>query len=458
MTKHHQVLVIGGGLAGIAAALRAQELGSNVGLLERDPEFGGGGNIRISGGLFHLGGPATSLAPPTLPVDEALAHITALTKGQIRQPVARMLATRAAGSIQWLKEQGVPFMPERAVIAPRGGLNAGRQLNPLRAPDIAMRKLHGRLIENGGTIYNGARAQACKAQPNGWLVTATSPEKKGLEVEAPAVIIADGGFQADPALVDRYIGAQASKAVLRARPNSTGDGLRLALALGASVAGEGHGVYGHVLHRRATQDENFLPYPLFDALCLIAPMVDERGKLFEHGVDDGVEVTVKMLTAPDPNVFSLVLDETMWTGRAVQAGVNPTIVQKGGQVDQAATLAELAKLASMDARQLTSSIERHNASQPHKLAQPPFYRIPLSPGITFTMPGIAINERAEVLRTAGEAIPGVYAAGSCTGSVHGKVGGGGYLGGLNVALVTGLVAGESAAAFAGQVPSAASRA
>ena len=72
----------------------------------------------------------------------------------------------------------------------------------------------------------------------------------------------------------------------------------------------------------------------------------------------------------------------------------------------------------------------------------PFYGVRLRPGITYTMGGIAINERAEVLNASGDPMPGLYAAGACTGGLEGGPISG-YIGGLNKALTLGFIAARS---------------
>ncbi len=457
MMESCDVAVIGAGTAGIAAALRARELGASVVALERGQEIGGACGIRLSGGAFHLAMGSMDLDP-----DAMLAHINKVTGGEIAPNLARMVADNSKPSIEWLATQGVPFNPQggehgKFTIDPRGPSRPGRKFNPEASPDIAMRKLHIRFVERGGSIYYGARATSLQRSSDGktWELEATSTLPEGLKVHAAAVVIADGGFQANPQLVDRYLGPNASKGSLRALETATGDGLTMALELGGSVAGEGRGVYGHILHRNAAFDENFLPYPMFDGLCIMAPMVDNTGLLFQHDAQDGPLITAKMLAAEDPSAYWVVLDEPLWAGPAkgggpFHASVNPAIQERGGRVETAATLEELAKQCGMDSNTFVDSVERHNGVKSTKVATPPYYCIPVSPGITFTFPGIAISEKTEVLRKSGGVISGLYATGCSAGGIHGKAGGGGYMGGLGIALITGKVAAESACAYAGK--------
>ena len=449
------VVIIGAGTAGIAAALRAQELGANVIALERGQELGGAAGIRLSGGAFHLAMGSMDLEPEAM-----LAHINKVTGGEIAPNLARMVADESKPSIEWLATQGIPFKPQggehgKFTIDPRGPSTPGRKFNRAAAPDRAMRELHFKFVEKGGTIYYGARAQSLTRSGDGsqWVVKATATVAEDLEVQAPSVIIADGGFQANPQLLDRYLGPKASKASLRALHTGSGDGLTMAEEHGAYVAGEGRGVYGHILHRNAASDENFLPYPMFDQLCLMAPVVDSGGVLLEHTAADGPELTARMLASPDPAAYWVVLDEPMWTGPATGGGpyhpsVNPAIEERGGRVERGGTLEELAQRCGMDPKSLVEAVERHNANSDTKVTTAPYYCIPVSPGITFTFPGIAISEKTEVLHESSGVISGLYAAGCSSGGIHGKTGGGGYMGGLGIALITGKVAAESGYEYA----------
>ncbi len=449
------VVIIGAGTAGISAALRAQELGASVVALERGQEIGGAAGIRLSGGAFHLAMGTMDLEP-----DAMLAHVNKVTRGEMAPNLAQMVAEQSKPSIEWLVDQGISFKPQggahgKFTIDPRGPSRPGRKFNPEAAPDKAMRALHARFTDRGGTIYYGARATSLAPSSDGdaWVVEATSTLPDGLRVQAPSVVIADGGFQANPELLDRYLGPNASKSSLRALQSATGDGLTMAMALGAYVGGEGRGVYGHILHRNAAHDENFMPYPMFDAICLVAPMLDERGQLFEHGGQDGPELTAKMLAAPDPSAYWVVMDEEIWNGLATGGGpyhasINPAIEERGGRVERGATLEALAKACDMDPATFVASVERHNATAETKIAAAPFYCVPVSPGITFTFPGIAISEKTEIMHESGGVIPGLYAAGCSAGGIHGRAGGGGYMGGLGIALITGKLAAESATTHA----------
>jgi fumarate reductase flavoprotein subunit len=100
----------------------------------------------------------------------------------------------------------------------------------------------------------------------------------------------------------------------------------------------------------------------------------------------------------------------------------------------------------LPARQLEAAVAAHNA-EPSRvaLATPPFYAMPVVPGITFTMGGVKIGPACHVLDEMDRPIPGLFAAGGAAGGLHGGARGG-YVGGLAVALTFGLLAAEAIAA------------
>ena len=191
-----------------------------------------------------------------------LAHINKVTGGEIAPNLARMVADESKASIEWLARQGVPFKPQggehgKFTIDPRGPSQPGRAFNRAAAPDLAMRNLHFRFIQQGGTIYYGARAQSLARSGDGkrWTVSAAGAAGD-LQLEAQAVVIADGGFQANPELVDRYLWPQASRGSLRALLTATGDGLTMAQEHGAYVAGVGRGgLWAHPPPQRGLRRE-----------------------------------------------------------------------------------------------------------------------------------------------------------------------------------------------------------
>jgi fumarate reductase flavoprotein subunit len=175
----------------------------------------------------------------------------------------------------------------------------------------------------------------------------------------------------------------------------------------------------------------------------------------------------------DPLAATLIIDNAIWesAGRAELVPPNPEMVLAGGTLITAPNLGMLAAHLSIPATTLAATISEYNravmANEGKKLNPPrtpgrmfgesrssgprvdvapiataPFYAIPLVAGISYTMGGIEIDAQARVIGRDGSPIPGLYAAGSCTGGIEGgRIGG--YVGGYLKAVTLGLIAGET---------------
>jgi fumarate reductase flavoprotein subunit len=284
-----------------------------------------------------------------------------------------------------------------------------------------------------------------------WVVglNAGAPEAT---VEARAVVLADGGFQANPALLRKYVGTDQVKR--RATGTGQGDGLKMGLSVGG-VAVNTSGFYGHLLALRALSDDQLWPYPILDALGSVGIVVGPAGRRLVDETHSGVTTTNAIAWSSDPLGHFVVFDDEAWNaeGRQGVTPANPHLIDHGATVFSAAILDELCRLAGIDQRGLAASTESvlrdpthadPPRARPPKLSVPPFYAIPLVCGVTFTMGGLKVDGCARVLDRADSPIPGLFAAGGTMGGLHGGPRAG-YAGGLLEAAVFGLLAGETAA-------------
>ena len=260
------------------------------------------------------------------------------------------------------------------------------------------------------------------------------------------------------------------KLMQRGAANGFGDGLRMARAVGAATS-ELSDFYGHLLSRDAFTNDRVWPYPQCDELGVAGIIVNSNGERFADEGRGGVFMANAIAKLADPLSAFAVFDEAIWQGPGKNARIpaNPLLVEAGATVHTASTLAELAVKIGVPAPSLEATVRNYNAAfeqgtlgqlKPGRSNKPiagnspiptmplttaPFHAVALCAGITMTMGGIAIDERARVLGTSGSPIPGLFAAGSCTGGLEGR-GGAHYLGGLMKAAVFGLLAGEQIAA------------
>ncbi len=458
------VVVIGGGLAGLTAAARACELGLRAAVLEQGAEARYLCNSRLSGGIFHVAYHEMKDAPEVL-----RAAIERATAGEADVGLADAIATDSGRLVDWLRDHGARFMRggsaewERWLLAPPRPLQAGLVWEG-RGPDVLLRALADEIGKRGGTVERGFRATAIESNDESMTVVA---QRTGMPTRfaAKAVVIADGGFQANDDLFREHIGQRPDLVKQRGAANARGDGLRMAQALGAAATRMDR-FYGHLLAQEAMTNDMLWPYPQLDSLAVAGVIVDRSGQRIVDEGAGGVELANRIAQLPDPSCATIVFDAAIWEGpcRTARIPVNPNVEKGGGTVVRAPTLAALAQALGVDATQLARTIGDYNQAlgtqTTDRLAPPrrvdlhearpireaPYMAIRLCAGITHTMGGIAIDAHARVLREDGSAIRGLYAAGSSTGGIEGGGTTGGYVGGLVKAGVLGLRAAEHAAA------------
>jgi fumarate reductase flavoprotein subunit len=225
-------------------------------------------------------------------------------------------------------------------------------------------------------------------------------------------ILCTGGFQGDAELVQQFV-APAAPLRLRANPWSAGDGLRLGLESGAALSAGMDEFYGRNMPDADFTEADFVPQA--QLYGRFAQVYNDRGETFFEGEVSWSENDLAQATAREPNARAwYVLDD-----RALAQTVRDR------------TVAEI--VAGAPTRVDPSELP---------FAPPPNARVAVrvAPGITHTIGGLRIDERARVLQDDATAIDGLLAAGADVGGIST----GGYASGLAAALVFGLVAAETA--------------
>jgi fumarate reductase flavoprotein subunit len=459
-TQAHDLVVVGGGLAGLAAANRARQLGRSVVVLERGTDVLYACNSRFAGGVLHIS--YQNLNDPPESLGAAALKITA---GAADRALVDTVAQHALRAVRWLADEGCTTV--------RVGEVGWRQfiLAPPRPPvtrmdwegrgaDMTLRRLEENLRARGAELRRGTRAVRLIMREGRCVGVEAEQGGRSVRFDAGAVLLADGGFQAAPALVARYISAAPGKLLQRCAPTGTGDGLRMAMEAGAGTRNL-EAFYGHVLSRDAMHDDALWPYPMVDDLVTAGIVVDGDGRRFADEGLGGIFVANAVARLADPLTAAVVFDEAAWCGpgRSTAISPNPVLVSTGGTVHRAESLTALSERLQVPAAALEKTVACYNRAldagaadtlDPRRTTQryrampirtAPFYAIPVCAAITYTMGGIAIDAASRVLRTDGTVLPGLYAAGSTTGGLDGGPACG-YVGGLVKALVFGLRAAE----------------
>lgn len=459
--SRRRIVIIGAGLAGLACATRAAALGLDVTVLEAGATELYLCNSRISGGLFHI-----AMEDMTAPPTASAARVTAATAGSGDPALIAALTENARPALEWLRRQGVGFMKagpdglRKYSLAPPRVRRTGVHWRG-RGGDTMLRTLVAALNKAGGRLLLGHQAQALIMTGGRCCGVTVRHDGQDRELPADAVVICDGGFQADPAMLGQHISAQPDRLLMRNAGTGRGQGIRMAQAVGAGVTGMGS-FYGHVHHRDAMQTDRLWPFPVLDSVCAAGIVVTADGHRFTDEGRGGIHCANAIAALPDPLSAWVLFDDAIWTGPARDwlLPANPWLVATGGQVTSAGDLPGLARATGLPAEALAGTVAAHNAFVDHGTAQAQarstdryralpvrsgrLHAVPLCAGVTYTMGGLTISAEARVLSDAGTAIPGLFAAGASTGGLEGGPQHG-YSGGLSKAAVFGLLAAETIA-------------
>jgi succinate dehydrogenase/fumarate reductase flavoprotein subunit len=433
------LLVIGGGVAGTAAAAEATRLGASVILVEKGEGLGGSG--ALSAGILWTAPDRETLGRVCPHGDPELGG--ALVDG-FDPAVERVRAEGVEVSERWSGQMGFGVAHRIDIHALleawRGRIEA--------AGTIAFETAAVEPIVEDGAV-RGARVRG----PGGTNA-----------IHAGAVVLATGGFQGDADLRRRLIGPGAERMLLRSNPHSAGDGLRIGLAAGAGPSSALDSFYGHLLPSplRSFGPDDYLPLTQYHSKACV--LVNRFGRRF---VDEsrGDEVSNQALLRERGARGVLLCDELVRTTYAVGAPYpHGQVVDRlalareaGARVAQADSLDELVeRVAEWDTngRRLRTTLARYDSAaaggvadgdapmpaEPLPLREPPFHAVEVQPAITFTFGGLRADRDGRALDAEGAPVPGLFVAGADMGGLQET----GYVGGL----ILGLVFGPRAAAAA----------
>ncbi len=487
-TSSADVVVVGGGNAALCAALAAREQGARVVVLEKAPEPQRGGNSFFTAGGFrfaHRGledlrkdvlpdlapAEAASVELPSYTEENFFDDLMRLTENLSDSDLADVLVSRSRPTVVWMRSQGVRwilmlsrqsykvggihrFWGGLSVEAVGGGPGLVQALydraSALRIDVRYETKATRLLVDDRGAI----RGLVCRG-PEGFA-----------EISAPSVVLASGGFEANPEWRTRYLGKDWELARVRGTRHNTGDGIRMALEIGAQPYGHWSGCHAVAWDLNAPPFGDRKVGDLFQKHSYpLGIVVNLRGERFlDEGADYRSYTYAKygqeILKQPQRAAFQ-IFDQKVVPILREEYRIREVTKAEAG------TIEELAKKLEIDPEGLVRTVREFNAAvQPGEfnpaildgkctngIAPPksnwalpldtsPYVGYGVTCGITFTFGGIKINTRAEVLDTEDRPIPGLCAAGELVGLFYHNYPGGS---GLMAGAVFGRLAGESAA-------------
>ncbi len=426
------LLVLGGGMAGLSAAARAARDGARVVLVEKGPAIGG--SAAYAGFIW------------TTPTVEVMREVNPHAEPRLADRVVEGYA------------EGMDFVRSLDVhtAEPVTVLGYGRgSLTDMANYLLACE----RLIRDRGELLVSASAERLiveeGAVAGAELRTATGETR---EIRAAFTLLATGGFGGDPDLRAELIGPAARDLPLRANVHSVGDGLRLGRSAGAAVGPPNAGFYGHLIPSHVVYDD---PYEFTDLTFYHSEhglLINLDGRRFcDETVGDHLN-TLHVLDQPEARAL-MITDQRVhdqWMLAPYVEGVEPLdkfqLAYKRGayaaiaeDVDEFEYLPEEWGYPGEAVRDSVHEFNRQcEAGEPSPpraldaapLVDPPYYVIEVIPAITATWTGLRIDEHARVLDGEGHPIAGLLAAGSDAGGVFDRA----YAGGLASALVFGLEA------------------
>lgn len=461
------LIAIGGGFAGLTAAARAADQGLRALVLERDSDDRYLCNSRITSGVFHVASNDVRLA-----AEELAKAIETETASYAKPELTRAIAENAGLTVEWLRSIGVKFVAkgigyvnkrQHLVLAPPRRMRAGLDWEG-RGGDYTLRALEAHLIKCGGSVRRGAEVTGLVMTGGKCTGVTVIEDGAARQIFAAAVVIADGGFQANPEMVKGSITNTPDRVRLRATPSATGDGIRMAAEAGAALTALGD-FYGHLLAVEAMHNDALWPYPNMDTVAVAGVMVDGDGNRFVDESRGGVYLANAVAKLSDPLSATVIMGPEIWdeVGADGIAPPNPLLLNHGGTLIEAPDADSLAAAIDVPADALKATISGYNNAfandllaalvpvrgegrhQAYGLGDGPYSAIRICAGLTNTMGGIDIDAHCRVLKPDGGVIEGLYAAGSSTGGLEGGPNVG-YVGGLIKAFAFGLIAGDHVAA------------
>ena len=453
-TSNYDVVVIGAGGAGFSAAITAKNAGANVVLLEKMPAVGG--NSLISGAEMNV---AKNWVQPKLGINDDSPELHAQDtfkggdgKGDMK--VINVMTHQALDAAKWCRDYlGVRFEDDNLFFF--GGHSRKRALIPVGHTGTEfIAKFQAKADELGIPVITNMKAEELIKNKDGRVVgvKATMDGSEYTFNAKGGVVLATGGFGANPEMVKKYNPKIDERFKTTDAPGTTGEALYMAERAGAQLVNMGY----------------IQTYPICDpisgAIELIADarfdgaiMLNQEGKRFVEELQRRDVLSEAILNQTGQYCWVLWNDKIGSISNTVKAHANEyEAFTKQGIMTTCDDLKCIADFTKIPFDQLRKTVKRvsdmagkgndkdfNHRSGLVDMQQGKYYVIKAVPSTHHTMGGVRINEKAEALTAEGKVIPGLWAAGEVTGVTHGtnRLGGNAY----TDIIVFGRIAGEAAA-------------
>jgi tricarballylate dehydrogenase len=458
LTQPFDVLVIGGGNAGLCAAITARRAGARVLLLEGAAKDFRAGNSRHTRDIRYMHRAATDYVTGPYTEEEFWKDLLQVTGSETNERLARLTIQSSEELGDWMPANGVRWQKPL-----RGTLHLTRtNLFMLGGGKAMMNAYYETASRLGVEIAYETEVHELKIRDGKFL----SAKRDGASqpIEAKAIVVAAGGFEANISWLKEYWGDAADNFIIRGTRHNQGKMLKQLLDHGAKPVGDPRGCHAVALDARAPKFDGGIVTRL-DSVPFGIVVNREVKRFYDEGEDFWPKRYAiwggLIARQPDQIAYSIV-----------DAKALPHFMPSVFPPVEAGSIADLAAKLDLDPPALASAVKQFNAAvrpgvfdpgslddcrteglDPPKshwarpIDVPPFYGYPLRPGITFTYLGVAVDEQARVIMRDDRPANNIFAAGEVmAGNILTK----GYLAGfgLTIGSVFGRIAGREAARHA----------
>ncbi len=451
----YDVIVIGGGNAGLNAAITVADAGAKVLLLEVAPKNQRGGNSRHVRNFRCSHDAPLGVLPESYNHDQFRQDIIQVTEGNTDLNLLDLLVTSSSDCYLWLEKLGVRFQK---------ALSGTLQLNKSNAFYLGggtalLNTLYAVAETKGIEIIYEAKIKDIVIKNKSFESIILNENESDLSIEASSLILASGGFQANKEWLEDIWGAKAKNFIVRGSSYDRGEILKIMMSSDADVVGDEDQCHAIAVDARSPEYDGGIVTRID---CITHGIViNKHGERF---YDEGEDIWPKryaiwgrLIAMQEDQIAYAIIDSKM-LNQFVPTVLDPIVGN---------TIEEVANQISVDSERLNQTLHNFNASisKTHydhskldgcstenivpiksnwarKIDTPPYYAYPLKPGITFTYMGLKVDSQARV-QFNGKASENIFAAGEI---MAGNILGRGYVAGIGMTIGTvfGRLAGQHA--------------
>lgn len=434
------VVVVGGGGAGMSAAVRLAELGQQVILFEKASFLGGaisvsGGNQVIMGSQLQADNGVEDDS-----VESMVADFEANGAGKNNEEILTLFAENVGAATDWLVAScGIEF---DAGLHQLGEYSHNRELAYTGGGAGFAERMRKAVEGSGAAVYLSTKVESLLVEDGAVVgVKAVSTDgTKEYTVHAANVVLATGGYGNNKDMLTDEM-----KSALYYGPStSTGDGIRMAEAVNAQTANM---EYGKRYPNGIEVDTGIAKSTIAGNIVgwtMSAILVNADGNRVVNEKASNRTILEEELQQPGGMLYLLLDSETfeVWKTKLAPAGISEGDIEKylaaNGTTTpvfaHGKTLEEAAAAAGVNAENLAATVEKYNSFVEKgedadfgrnasyltmKIGAGPYYLIEQKPRFATTMGGLVVNTNMQVLNQEGSAISGLYAAGETCGQVMG---------------------------------------